>query len=72
MDTHVRNHSASLGVCRAYANTFKHMKRDSPAQTVARIASIETGPNGPEPRAQANNTPGQGHSCTSDVLRRRR
>jgi hypothetical protein len=44
--THVRNHPASLGVCRAYANTFKHMKRDSPAQTAARIASIEGGPNG--------------------------
>jgi hypothetical protein len=46
VNTHVRNHPASLGVCRAYANTFKHMKRDRPAQTVARIASIESGPNG--------------------------
>ena len=40
------NHPASLGVCRAYANTLKHMKRDSAAETVARIAIIETGPNG--------------------------
>jgi len=48
VDTHVHNHPASLGVCRAYANTFKHMKRDRPAQTVARIASSEGDRNGPK------------------------
>ena len=44
--TFVGQHPASLGVCRAYANTRKHMKRTQPSQTVALIASIETGPNG--------------------------
>lgn len=46
VDAHVSQHSASLGVCRAYANTFKHMKRTSLTQTVALITSIESGPNG--------------------------
>lgn len=46
VDAHVSQHSGSLGVSRAYANTLKHMKRTSPTQTVALITSIESGPNG--------------------------
>jgi hypothetical protein len=46
VDAHVRTHPASLGVCRDYANTLKHMRRGSPAQPVARIAEIESGPSG--------------------------
>jgi hypothetical protein len=44
--TFVGQHPASLGVCSAYANTRKHMKRTKPSQPIALIASIETGPNG--------------------------
>ena len=48
VDTFVSQHPSSLGLCRAYANTRKHMRRTQPSQTVALIASIATGPNGQE------------------------
>jgi hypothetical protein len=43
---HVRKHPTSLGVCKAYANAFKHMRLIQPGWTVARIDSIGIGPNG--------------------------
>ena len=42
----VDNHPDSLGLCRAYANTRKHMGRTQPGALIAQIASIESGTRG--------------------------
>jgi len=39
-------HPDSLGICRAYANTWKHKTRDRPGALIAQITLIESGPNG--------------------------
>jgi hypothetical protein len=39
-------HPDSLGLCRDYANTWKHMKRNQLGARIAQITSIESGPNG--------------------------
>ena len=46
LDSHVSNHGNSLGLRRDYANTRKHMKRNSASAQLAQITNIETGPNG--------------------------
>ena len=46
VEAYVTAHPTSLGVCRAYANTRKHMKRDSPTALIAQITSVESGPKG--------------------------
>jgi hypothetical protein len=46
VEANVTAHPKSLGVCRAYANTRKHMKRDSPTALIAQITSIEPGTKG--------------------------
>lgn len=40
----IDRHRSSLGLCRAYANTWKHMKRDRPGALIAQITRIESGP----------------------------
>jgi hypothetical protein len=42
----IDNHPKSLGICRTYANTWKHMKRKWPGELIAQITRIESGPNG--------------------------
>ena len=42
----IDQHQNSLGLCRAYANTWKHMKRDRTGALIAQITRIESGPNG--------------------------
>ena len=39
-------HPNSLQLCRAYANTRKHVTRDRPGALIAQITSIESGPKG--------------------------
>jgi hypothetical protein len=42
----IKQHPDSLGLCRDYTNTWKHMKRDRPGARIAQITRIESGPNG--------------------------
>ena len=42
----IDQHPDSLGLCRDYANTWKHMKRDRPGARIAQITRIESGPYG--------------------------
>jgi hypothetical protein len=42
----VSQHRNSLGLCRDYANTWKHMVRDQPSARIAQITRIESGPTG--------------------------
>lgn len=42
----INQHPDSLGICRAYANTWKHKTRDRPGALIAQITRIESGPNG--------------------------
>jgi hypothetical protein len=42
----MRDHLSSLGLCRDYANTWKHMTRNRRGTRIARITEIATGPNG--------------------------
>jgi hypothetical protein len=42
----VRQHPNSLGLCRAYANTRKHVTRTRRGALIAQITSIESGPKG--------------------------
>ena len=42
----INQHPDSLGLCRAYANTWKHKTRDWPGALIAQITRVETGPNG--------------------------
>lgn len=46
LDPFVQQHPDSLKLCRAYANTRKHMTRDRPGQLVAQITTIKAGPQG--------------------------
>jgi hypothetical protein len=39
-------HPDSLGLCRDYANTWKHKTRDRPGARIAQITRIESGPTG--------------------------
>jgi hypothetical protein len=39
----INQHPDSLGLCRAYANTWKHMRRDRPGALIAQITRIESG-----------------------------
>jgi hypothetical protein len=45
LDAHVNN-CAGLPICRAFANTSKHLLRDSPSQLHARIDRVSTGSQG--------------------------
>ncbi len=42
----IDDHPDSLGLCRDYANTWKHMKRNQSGARIAQITEIATGPNG--------------------------
>jgi hypothetical protein len=42
----INQHRNSLGLCRAYANTWKHMTRDRSGALIAQITQIESSPNG--------------------------
>lgn len=42
----IDQHQNSLGLCRDYANTWKHMVRNRPGARIAQITKIESGPNG--------------------------
>ena len=42
----IDQHQNSLGLCRAYANTWKHMTRDRPGALIAQITRIESGSSG--------------------------
>lgn len=42
----IDQHQNSLGLCRAYANTWKHKTRDRPGALIAQITRIESGPTG--------------------------
>jgi hypothetical protein len=42
----IDSHPNSLAICRDYANTFKHMKRQSANAITAQITRIESGPSG--------------------------
>ena len=42
----IGQHPDSLGLCRDYANTWKHMKRNQSGARIAQITHIESGPNG--------------------------
>jgi hypothetical protein len=42
----INQHRDTLGLCRDYANTWKHMVRDSASARVVQITLIESGPNG--------------------------
>jgi hypothetical protein len=43
----INSHPRSLAICRAYANTWKHMKRNRPGALIAQIIRFESGPHGP-------------------------
>ena len=42
----IDQHQNSLGLCRDYANTWKHMTRNRSGARIAQITRIESGPNG--------------------------
>jgi hypothetical protein len=42
----INQHRDTLGLCRDYANTWKHMVRDSASARIVQITLIESGPNG--------------------------
>jgi len=42
----INQHRGSLDLCRDYANTWKHMKRNQSGARIAHITLIESGPNG--------------------------
>ncbi len=42
----IDQHPDTLGLCRDYANTWKHMVRNQPNARIAQITDIESGPNG--------------------------
>ena len=44
--TWINQHPDSLGLCRDYANTWKHMKRNQSGARIAQITRIESGSNG--------------------------
>ena len=42
----IDQHQNSLGLCRDYANTWKHMTRNRAGARIAQITEIATSPNG--------------------------
>jgi hypothetical protein len=44
--TWINQYPGSLGLCRDYANTWKHMKRNQSGARIAQVTRFESGPNG--------------------------